>query len=199
LHASVIEIGGKAVVFSANHQSGKSCLAASCMQAGHALITDEYAAIRNHNGIYYVDPGFPQMHMCEDQAAYFLDGYASQPVQKDNTGKIITPIGSTGFGVFCCQSQPLGVIYIPQRSKAREQIKNVTIQPVPKPEAVSLLMQSGMVTYYRRWFPLQQHNIRQLTDLVNRIPARAVRYPNGYQHLPGVRNAILEDVKKIAV
>ncbi|MCO5763718.1 MAG: hypothetical protein NHG36_19825, partial [Chromatiaceae bacterium] len=45
LHAAAVEVEGQALAFLADNQSGKTTLAISLMQAGHALITDNLLAI----------------------------------------------------------------------------------------------------------------------------------------------------------
>ncbi len=46
LHASAVEVGGKAVLFCGRSGAGKSTLAAALVRRGHALVSDDLCAIR---------------------------------------------------------------------------------------------------------------------------------------------------------
>ena len=199
LHAAVTAIDDKAIMFSAYNKSGKSSLAASCLQAGHALLADDYAAINQVDGSYYVEPGYPLMRMWEDQAAYFTKKTKFQVIKQEPYPQQLTPIGTQGFGLFCDQPKPLQLIYIPQRRDTKDSNTNIDIQPVTKSTAVTALMRSGAVTYYRRWFPLHKQNLSKISELVTRVPVRMVNYPSGYDLLTKVRDTILEDVRKLNI
>jgi len=73
LHASAVVIGGRAVAFLASNKGGKTALAAACMQAGHPLLTDDLLAVEpcaDGSAVGY--PGYPQMRMWADNAAWFV-------------------------------------------------------------------------------------------------------------------------------
>ncbi len=190
-------IDDKAVLFSAYNHSGKSSLAASCLQAGHALLADDYAAIELLNQSYVVQPGYPLMRMWFDQAEYFIGNYNHLEDVHANYSKKLVPIGDQGFGRFCIDACHLSVIYIPQRRLTDDPDTAISIKSLPKTTAVTTLIRSGIVSSYRRWLPFHLHNLQQLSKLVNVTPVRQVTYPSGYDLLPVVRDAILADIEHL--
>jgi hypothetical protein len=68
LHASVVNIAGRAVAFLGSSGEGKSTMAAALNQRGHELVVDDLAAVRVENGRALVFPGFPQYKLWPDAA-----------------------------------------------------------------------------------------------------------------------------------
>ncbi len=66
LHASVVEISGKAVAFVGEKGAGKSTLAGTLHRRGHNLIADDILAINNSNGNIEALPGFPHLKLWPD-------------------------------------------------------------------------------------------------------------------------------------
>jgi hypothetical protein len=194
LHAAAVAVHEKAALFSASNQSGKSSLAASCLQVGHALLADDFASITKDDGEFLVQPGYPQMRMWEDQAAYFIQAYENLEIMRETYPKRLVPIGQACFGQFSFDPRPLKVIYVPQRRMAGSVDQSIRIEPLAKAAAVTTLMRSGAVTYFRGWLPFHQHNVQWLAELVKYVPVRRISYPSGYDLLPSVRDTILEDI-----
>ena len=66
VHASVVEIGGRAVAFLGESGSGKSTLAAALHGRGHRLVADDVAAMRIGPDGPEVYAGFPQFKLWPD-------------------------------------------------------------------------------------------------------------------------------------
>lgn len=66
LHASVVEIGGRAMAFLGDSGSGKSTLAAALHARGHRLIADDVAAVRLEPGGPKVYAGYPRFKLWPD-------------------------------------------------------------------------------------------------------------------------------------
>ena len=68
IHASVVEIGGRAAAFLGASGAGKSTIAAAMHAAGHRLVADDVAAVRvgEHGAEVYA--GFPQLKLWPDAA-----------------------------------------------------------------------------------------------------------------------------------
>lgn len=66
LHASVVEIEGRAVAFLGDSGSGKSTLAAALHARGHRLVADDMAALRIGPNGPEVHTGFPQFKLWPD-------------------------------------------------------------------------------------------------------------------------------------
>jgi hypothetical protein len=66
LHASVVEMAGRAVAFLGESGSGKSTLAAALHARGHRLVADDVAAVRIGPEGPEVYAGFPQLKLWPD-------------------------------------------------------------------------------------------------------------------------------------
>lgn len=66
LHASVVDIGGRAAAFLGASGWGKSTLAAALHARGHQLVADDLAAVRIGPGGPEVHAGFPHMKLWPD-------------------------------------------------------------------------------------------------------------------------------------
>jgi hypothetical protein len=85
LHASAIAINGSAAIFIAGRGWGKSTLAATLYGRGHYLISDDLVTVDiNGSGIPMVLPGFPQLKLLPEAAAFALgdDPYTLPPLAK---------------------------------------------------------------------------------------------------------------------
>ncbi|MDF1513034.1 MAG: hypothetical protein P1S60_04420 [Anaerolineae bacterium] len=111
--------------------------------------------------------------------------------------KKLVPVGHNGFGAFCSTPKPLRVVYIPQRQPFGAPDTGIRIQPLSRTNAVTTLLRCGAVSPFRKWLPFHQHNLRCLSELVSKVPVRAITYPSGYSYLPEVRDAILEDFSNL--
>jgi hypothetical protein len=70
LHASVVEIAGRAIAFLGESGAGKSTLAAAFHARGHRLVADDVAAVQlGANGNPEVHAGFPQFKLWPDALA----------------------------------------------------------------------------------------------------------------------------------
>jgi hypothetical protein len=66
LHASVVEMGGRAIAFLGESGSGKSTLAAALHSRGHRLVADDVAAVRLGSTGPEVYAAFPQLKLWPD-------------------------------------------------------------------------------------------------------------------------------------
>ena len=66
LHASAVEIGGKAIVFLGGKGFGKSTLAAQLHTIGQQLLSDDIVPVTFANGVARTAPGHPQIRLFPD-------------------------------------------------------------------------------------------------------------------------------------
>lgn len=79
LHASAVHFGGGATIFLADPGVGKSTLAAACLARGHAVLSDDIAAIQAEASRHMLLPGFPQLKLWPDAAAMLTREVESLP------------------------------------------------------------------------------------------------------------------------
>lgn len=64
LHACVLEVASRAVVVAGRSGAGKSTVAATLARLGHAVLSDDVAALgRNERGTWIAHPGYPRLRL----------------------------------------------------------------------------------------------------------------------------------------
>jgi hypothetical protein len=80
LHASAVATNGRAIAFMGGKGWGKSTLAAAMYEAGHSIVADDVVPIRIDSfGTASVFPGFPQLKLWPEAAAFLGDTVATLP------------------------------------------------------------------------------------------------------------------------
>ena len=197
LHTSSILISGQMVAFLAHSGSGKSSLAAACLQAGAALLTDDILPVEALDGKFVGRSGLPQINLWPDQAAFFIgeNDPSGEPVS--TTAKKRYPITAFKNGSFCEESQPLACLYIPERYEPVDGETKIEITPVPAVEAViELLRYSFIPAFICEEMGWQGRRMEFFARLVEQVPVRRLRYPSGFEYLPAVVEAVMRDAER---
>jgi hypothetical protein len=130
LHASAIVESDKAAAFLSTNKGGKSVLAASLMQEGRPLLTDDILAVEESQNTFLGRPSYPQMRMWPGEAMHFLGHYQDLEIVHPGYTKRRVPVGPDGLGAFCSESRPLSALYLPKRLASTEgKIKIETVSP----------------------------------------------------------------------
>ena len=193
LHAAAIIVDGRAVGFMGTNGSGKSTLAADLVRVGQPLLTDDILPLKRIDGEWRAHAGFPQMRMWPEQAVRLLGGYEDLDRVLPWGDKRRVPVGESGFGTFWPQPAPLAALYVPIRVEESE--IDVVVESVPSVEALATLFGQSFVAPLANAAVSQAERLEQLGYLVSRVPIRRITYRSGYDRLPAVRTALLEDIR----
>jgi hypothetical protein len=199
LHASAVSIANRAVAFLSHSGNGKSTLAAGFLKAEAALLTDDILPIEDQAGQFWGRPGLPQIKLWPDQAAYFLEN-DNEGFEKVNfhRSKKRVPVEEFKNGAFCHESLPLACIYIPGKSEGPSNGTNMEIIPVPPAEAlIELVRYSFIPPDICERLGWQAPRLDFFSRLVKQVPVRRLLYPAGFEHLPRVTEAVLQDLKNL--
>ena len=194
LHASAVVVEDRAVGFLAANSGGKSSLAAALMQAGHPLLTDDILPVERRQEAFWGRPGYPQMRMWPDQAQHFLGYYEDLDIVHPAYPKRRVPVGENGLGAFCEVPQPLACLYIPERRDPDARETQVEITPILGVEALTSLLGQSFALGIVEALGLQASRFSFFASLASQVPMRRLVYPEGYEQLPRVRRAILDDL-----
>ena len=198
LHASAVAVEGRAVVFLAANKGGKSTLAAALVQGGYPLLTDDVLPVESRGKTHVGLPGYPQMRMWPEQAQHFLGHYEGLEIVHPAYSKRRVPIGTEdGLGSFRDEPSPLACVYLPERRDPAQEGKRIEITTVPRTEALMALVGQSFLPHTVEALGLQPQRLRYFASLITDVPVRKLIYPQGYDRLPDVRRAILDDLSKI--
>ena len=197
LHASAIVADGGAVGFLASNKGGKSSLAATMLQGGCPLLSDDCLALRWQGQTLFASPGQPQMRFWPDQADHFLGHHEDLERVVSNVAKCRVPVGPGGLGSFFDRLAPLRCLYLPCRRDPGQGGTGIKIRAVEPVEAVMELIRNSFIPHVVAAAALQAPRLNFFAELVRRIPLRRLTFPSGVHHLPRVRDAILEDLRTL--
>jgi hypothetical protein len=193
IHASAICVADQAVAFIAHSRNGKSTLAASMLQEGCSLLTDDVLPVIRREASVWAYPGYPAMRLWPSEAEHFLIDYEELELVHPEFSKRYVPMKEVGFGDFCDHPHPLGRIYILERREASDLPDGLTIKSVSHRDAMIELLRYTFVTSQAEAVGLAQERFDLLARLAQSVPVRRLIYPSGHEYLPQVRQAILAD------
>jgi hypothetical protein len=198
LHASAVEIDGRLAVFPSPSGNGKSTLAAAFLQKGAALLTDDIFPLEYESGGFWGRPGLPQINLWPAQGANLMDEFSEFEAVSPYESKKRIPVEAIKNGTFCRAKRPLACIYIPSKFDGLSTRPNIEITPLPPAEAlIELVRYSYFPPAFAQEMGWQAQRLDFFARLVNQIPVRRLRYPVGFEHLPRVTEAVLQDLKNL--
>ena len=112
LHASVVELDSRAVIFVGAEGAGKSTTAAAFARRGFAVLSDDIAALRETDGKFYVLPGYPRVNLWPDSVRMLYGSPEALPPIMNGWEKRCLTLGSNSETQFAERPLPIGAIYI---------------------------------------------------------------------------------------
>lgn len=191
LHATTVVMDGKGVAFLGDCGYGKSTLAAACLKAGCALLTDDQLVLRQRGAQVIAYPGPARIKLMPAIARRLMgpavDGFPLNPL----TSKRIISLTDAQYA---SSPVPLKVIYVLRPSRRRRSSRIVT-------RRLSVLA---------AWYELTRGTFNPVvrdpnrlrtqfvwaSQLAERIPIKTLSYPRTLTVLPSVHEAILSDLTR---
>jgi hypothetical protein len=196
LHASAVSLQDGAIAFLAFNKGGKTSLAASFVQAGDPLLTDDILAVSTSNGQPVGAPGYPQMRVWPEHAEILIGESDRFPTVLPTVTKRLIPLDAVGPGGFCSESRPSRALFVPEREESVS--APVEIHSVSRAEAFKIILGNGFIAQIAEASGLIQSRFRSISRVVEQVPMFRLKYPSGVEHLPNVRQAILEHIEQIS-
>lgn len=189
LHGTAIIDRGEAIVFLGDSKFGKSTLAASFVDAGYPLLTDDLLLLRPTSKGFDACPGPPRLKLFPKTARRFLGAVAATGRMNPVTRKLIIPLIAEQT---CAEAVHLRAIYIlagPEEMRSR---RSVQIEPIVAREAFFALAGNTFNSLIDDPARLQRQVI-ETARFLQGAPVRKLSYPRLLARLPEVREAILTD------
>jgi hypothetical protein len=194
LHASAVEVEGGAVAFVGAKGAGKTSMAATFLQGGSALLTEDLLALVPGPEGVVCHAGYPQMRMWPEEARHFLSGTDGLEIVHPAFAKLRVLVGPAGLGSFCPDPRPLVCIYVLERRE--DGGGGIEIQPIVQREAVAELIRHSFVPELVQAMGLQARRLTALVRVVSSVPLWKLSYPGGLEHLPDVRSAVVRNLDR---
>ena len=178
LHASVVRIGDSAAALLGHVGAGKSSSAAALHARGHAVVTDDNAAITFTPDSQLVTPAFPYVKVFPAIAAALgYDGHSLTRMHPSQP-KFVSPVTSD----FPTGPVPLTHIYVLTRDAA------APVAPLARAETIIELVRNSVPT---RWkLAGGANHLQQCASLAARVPAYRVRTFSSLDELPVLAETI---------
>ncbi|MFW6288970.1 MAG: hypothetical protein ACOC2Q_04240 [Spirochaetota bacterium] len=194
IHSGAVAADGRAVLFVADSTVGKSTMVASLVRAGLPLLADDIAVLESERGQTICHRGYPQLKMNEEQVRAFTRsaGHEEFSVVHPAFDKVGVP--AERVGIFADRPLPVGAIYILQRNRATE--APIAIEAVGPMEALMNLIRNSFVSELVDATDLRSERLSRLSRIVKTTPVRRLSYPTGYDALPAVHRAVLDDLDR---
>lgn len=187
LHASGVAINDGVIGFIGAKGWGKSTMAATLHQRGHALISDELLVVRfNDQGYPWVMPGSPQIKLWVDA----LIGTGGNP---DSTARVMS-----GVDKFSVNAASIASIELPFHSLyLLDAGQELSIQPILPSEAFLGIVPHLYVYRFGTSF-LQaismDRTFRQLNQLLKKITVKRLLRKRDLSQLPEIAQRVQQDV-----
>jgi hypothetical protein len=172
MHSSVVKVGRTCVAFLGHVGAGKSSTAAVLHSRGHAVVTDDNAAIDLASGLPHVTPAFPYLKVFPAIAASL--GHAEESLTRMHRSQ--PKFAHQVTREFPLSPVPLDRIYVLTRDASP------VIERISAPEAIIELVRNSVPT---RWkLAGGASHLRQCSRLAERVPVFRIRTFDTLAELP---------------
>jgi hypothetical protein len=190
LHASAIEMRGRAVALCGPSTSGKSTTATAFAKRGYAILTEDVLPLLFREGAFLAQPSFPVLTLWPAAAQLLFGGSHSLKMLCADYAKFYLPLDEPGWS-FVLEPQPLGAIYILDENVAS-----------PHPFVSELTPQERLVRlaanlYHVRLLPqdVYARELLLLGRIANEVPVRKLNLGSSSPPLDELCDCILADAE----
>lgn len=194
LHASVVDVDGRAVAFLGASRRGKSTLAAALARRGHAVLSDDCCVLCRTAGGFDVAPTYPGLRLFpENLSGVFGDDGARVDVAHYTSKQRIVPPGA-GAG-FSPRRIPLGALYAIDSHAGLDPAAPARITARSSRESVLEIIG---VTFYLDVEDggLAREGFELAAAAASVCPVRGLAFPWNLEAIDGVAAQILEDLRR---
>ena len=190
LHASSVVAGDRAVVFLNSSRGSKSVIAATLLEKGLLLLSDDMLPVEFTEGRVMARPSYPQMRLWPEDARRFIRNAKKCKIVHPLYPKCRIFVGQE-FGSFCNSIRPVECIYLPEMMSDS---KGIEIVDCSKREAFVELIGNSYIAKILQVEKLYKQRMQLLAEIVRNVPFRKIRYPAGFSQLPSLSEAILDSI-----
>ncbi|MGH9220073.1 MAG: hypothetical protein ACRD1W_12270 [Vicinamibacterales bacterium] len=191
LHASVVAIGDHAIALAGPAGAGKSTAAACFSAMGHAVLSDDIAALAEHGGMPHVQPAYPQIRLWPDSVTMLYGAPDALPRLTPTWDK--RALALTQPGAFQRQSLPLRAVYLLGEECDRAE---PAIEDVGGAQRLLVLLANTYVGYLLDR-AMRHQEFESLARLASSVHVRRVIRPGASTPVRAICARILEDCERL--
>ena len=190
LHASVVDIEGRAVVLLGDAGSGKSTTAAAFAMLGHGVLADDVCAPVEHAGRFWVEPAYPGIRLWPDAVNAIFGARDALPRISPAWDKRLLDL-SRGAYQFRSNRLPVGAFYLLRPVSGVEEA-----MPIKRLRGPELLMKLVAMSYphYLLDKRMKATQFGLLSRLAAAAPGVSLSIREEIASVPDICRAIVDDV-----
>lgn len=187
LHATAVVVDDRAIAFLGGSGFGKSTLAASFIEAGGHLLTDDLLVLRRGADGYLALPGPPRIKLFPAVARRLLGRAPHRGPMNTGTDKVILPLDRSSR---CEGAVAIDALYVLAAPCDVCRTAGVAVEALSPRDAFVELVKS---TFNRRLVNATRlaRQIDVMADIANAVPIHRLSYPRTIGTLAAVREAVL--------
>lgn len=178
LHASVIDLDGRAIGLMGPIGAGKSTFASAFLARGHSILADDNAVLDLRDSVPAVLPGFPNLKVYPEIARSLgHDGMLLKPMHESQVKQALSVADR-----FCGVRRPLDALYVLDRDVPPG------ISQLSPVECMTELIRHSVPT---RWSVRGDgHHLKMCAELAKRVPVFRVRTFASLHEIAGIAEGI---------
>lgn len=191
LHASVVEVDGRALGFMGAAGTGKSTLAAAFAQKGFAVVSDDVLALELRDGAFFARPGYPRVRLWPDSAEALFGASNELPALTPNWDKRYLALDAKPYR-FQSKPRPVSALYVLDESTHAD--SSFPVEPMSARDAMLALLKEnaqGMLLSNAD----RAREFSQIAELVKRVPVKRLCADHESRFPAELADAVLEDFR----
>jgi hypothetical protein len=200
LHASAIDVGGRAVLFVGPKGAGKSTLAAAFAIRRVPVLADDTVSLRESDLGWSAVPGYPRLRLWPESAHSLVQSAGEAgflpPGESGSARRYHLDLMAPRFG-FRPEPRPLGAVYLLQRGNATDDNMPSVAGVRPAEGVVSLVDHSFGKDLLDR--ELRGREFEVLSRVVTQVPIRRLTRSTDLTHLPEFCEFVLDDLRSLGL
>jgi hypothetical protein len=189
LHASAVVIDGAAVAFMGPAGAGKSTLAACFAVRGHAVLTDDVAALVVRGDSFAVEPAYPRIRLWPDSVAALFGDAQALPRITPTWEKRFLDLNDPRYR-FQAEPLPLAAIYLLRPGGGAPACAPVA----PRAALMSLVAETYTTRFMRG--ALRANEFEVLARVVENVPLRELSTPRDLHQGAEACERIVADLRR---
>jgi hypothetical protein len=193
LHASAINVAGRAILLVGPSGAGKSSIAAAFAQRGRPVLSDDVAAIVERGGIFEVQAGYPRLRLWPASVEGLFGSPEALPLLTPTWDKRFLDL-RTAKGGFQAQPLQLGAIYLlgPRHDAPP------AVSCLPGRDTLLGLISNTCASHLLT-SPLRAHEFDELARLVRAVPVRSLSPSDDLARIDQLCQLIEDDLARADV